>query len=89
MVAVTLSSRRVHSRDGRMLATGGSRVKAAQGNPWTGQATESDCDGGAFREYGWTRNAWAHSTLVVDESNPKGGGSSESHDFSAEVPPRA
>jgi hypothetical protein len=24
-------------------------------------------------EYGWTRDAWAHNTLVVDESNPQGG----------------
>ena len=36
-------------------------------------------------EFGWTRNAWAHSTLVVDESNPKGGSSSERHDFNADV----
>jgi hypothetical protein len=36
-------------------------------------------------EYGWTRNAWAHSTLVVDESNPKGGSSSEQHDFNADA----
>jgi len=36
-------------------------------------------------EYGWTRNAWAHSTLVVDESNPKGGSSTERHDFGAEA----
>jgi len=36
-------------------------------------------------EYGWTRNAWAHSTLVVDESNPKGGASTERHDFSSEA----
>jgi Heparinase II/III-like protein len=36
-------------------------------------------------EYGWTRNAWAHNTLVVDESNPKGGRSTERHEFSAEA----
>jgi hypothetical protein len=36
-------------------------------------------------EYGWTRNAWAHNTLVVDESNPRGGSSTERHEFSAEV----
>ncbi len=36
-------------------------------------------------EFGWTRNAWAHSTLVVDESNPKGGSSSERHDFNADA----
>jgi len=36
-------------------------------------------------EYGWTRNAWAHSTLVVDESNPNGGSSTERHEFSAEA----
>jgi hypothetical protein len=36
-------------------------------------------------EYGWTRNAWAHSTLVIDESNPQGGSSAERHDFSADA----
>lgn len=36
-------------------------------------------------EYGWTRNAWAHNTLVVDESNPKGGRSTEWHDFNVDV----
>jgi hypothetical protein len=36
-------------------------------------------------EYGWTRNAWAHNTLVVDESNPKGGRSAEWHDFNVDV----
>src|SRR5262249_38476269 len=36
-------------------------------------------------EYGWTRNAWAHNTLVVDESNPKGGASTHRHDFNSDV----
>jgi hypothetical protein len=36
-------------------------------------------------EYGWTRNGWAHSTLIVDESNPKGGTSTERHDFNPDV----
>ncbi len=36
-------------------------------------------------EFGWTRNAWAHSTLVVDESNPQGGSSTERHDFNADA----
>ncbi len=36
-------------------------------------------------EFGWTRNAWAHSTLVVDEANPKGGSSSKRHDFNADA----
>jgi hypothetical protein len=36
-------------------------------------------------EYGWTRNAWAHNTLVVDESNPAGGRSDERHDFNVDV----
>jgi hypothetical protein len=36
-------------------------------------------------EFGWTRNAWAHNTLVVDESNPKGGSSTERHDFNIDV----
>ena len=36
-------------------------------------------------EYGWTRNAWAHSTLVVDESNPKGGDFTERHDFNVDA----
>jgi hypothetical protein len=36
-------------------------------------------------EYGWTRNAWAHNTLVVDESNPEGGRSAEWHDFNVDV----
>lgn len=36
-------------------------------------------------EFGWTRNAWAHNTLVVDESNPKGGRSTERHDFNADA----
>ena len=36
-------------------------------------------------EYSWTRNAWAHNTLVVDESNPKGGRSAEWHDFNVDV----
>ena len=36
-------------------------------------------------EYGWTRNAWAHNTLVVDESNPRGGRSAERHDFNVDA----
>jgi hypothetical protein len=36
-------------------------------------------------EHGWTRNGWAHSTLVVDESNPKGGNSTERHDFNVDA----
>jgi hypothetical protein len=36
-------------------------------------------------EYGWPRNAWAHNALVVDESNPRGGRSTERHDFNVDV----
>ena len=36
-------------------------------------------------EYGWTRNGWAHSTLIVDEANPKGGTSTSRNDFSSDV----
>jgi hypothetical protein len=36
-------------------------------------------------EYGWTRNAWAHNTLVVDEANPRGGASTQRHDFNRDV----
>ena len=36
-------------------------------------------------QFGWTRNGWAHSTLIVDESNPKGGAYTERHDFNPDV----
>ena len=36
-------------------------------------------------EYGWTRNGWAHSTLIVDQANPKGGASTNRHEFSEDA----